>query len=99
MTQTPHAHAVSRGYYRPHDPLVPQNEAHYHWRHAIADQLHGWSQDAYNYQAAGEAFELSSDDYEYALLAAAEYPNTPAHAPAVPNRSTQPSEVTAEGEY
>lgn len=82
--KTPHEHAVSRGYYKGKNPLLPQNEAFYFWKHACADRLHGWANDAHHYST--DPFKLSDDDYELALTAAAEYPNTPAYEPAIPVR-------------
>jgi hypothetical protein len=87
MNRTPHDHAVHRGLYVAADPRTPQNGAFYKRAHAVADALHGWTKDAYHYQAPGDVFTLSDDDYELALLCAAEYPNTPRHEGAVPARS------------
>lgn len=85
MNRTPHEHAVARGLYRAANPLIPQAKAHYKWQHAVADHLHGWTRDAYHYQA--EPFTLSDEDYDAAIEAAKGHPNTPAHEPAIPVRS------------
>jgi len=81
MNRTPHEHAVKRGHYVEQNPLTPQNKAHYKMQHAVADKLHGWTKDAYHYQAPGDAFTLSDEDYEAAVSAA--MTNRPAHPPAV----------------
>lgn len=80
--RTPQDWAKRQGRYREVNKHIAQARSHYDWRHACADRLHGWSKFAYHYQR--ETFELSEDDYNAALKAAEQYPNVPAHAPAIP---------------
>lgn|SRR5690606_17674249 len=69
------------------NPLVPQVPTFADWRHAVADQLHGWSAHAYHHQA--KPFRISREDYEAALKAAAEYPCCPPHHAALPESQRQ----------
>lgn len=85
-TKTPHEWAVTLGKYRAVSKFQPQLRAHYSPDHAAADELHGWTRFAYNYQAAGETFTLSETDYRAALDAALHYPVKPAHAAAIPRK-------------
>jgi hypothetical protein len=47
----------------------PEPQTVFSWQHAAAAQLHGWGLHEHH---AGQAIELSLDDYKAALLAAAE---------------------------
>jgi hypothetical protein len=69
------------GHIQQANPHVPQSITHYDWRHACADVLCGWSRHAYHYQ--NDPLLLTQEDYETALENAAEYPNKPAHEPAM----------------
>lgn len=78
---TPWQWAEKLGHVTKASPFTPQLRTHPSWQHAAADSLHGWSQHAHHYQA--EPLLLAQADYLAALEAAAEYPNKPAHAPAL----------------
>lgn len=80
-TKTPDEWGRAQGRYREVNPLVAQVKSHFDWRHAVADKLHGWSKHAYHY--VDLPLEISEADYNAALEAAANYPNVPAHGPAV----------------
>jgi len=82
--RSPHDWAAAKGLYVKTNPHVPQTVDHYRWRHAIADKLHGWSDHDYHY--ADDPVRLSEQDYDAALKAAANYPNTQPHAPALKGR-------------
>jgi hypothetical protein len=51
------------------------------WRYPAAAQLHGWTHEAFHYQAA--PFQILEKDFDAALEAAAQYPVKPAHEGAV----------------
>lgn len=84
--KSPHDWAVTLGKYRAASPFQPQLRAHYAPDHAAADQLHGWTRFAYDYQGAAEGFVLSESDYRAALDAALHYPVKPAHSAAIPRK-------------
>jgi hypothetical protein len=89
--QTPAAWAVELGIMPARDPArswvepvarstkEAKDGVHYH----AADELHGWSHHAYNFQAPADALLLSKDDFLAALAAGAGYPACGAHMPAV----------------
>lgn len=81
VKKTPEQWARVLGHMKLADPRIPQSTTHADWQHAAADKLHGWGRHAYHYQA--EPMLLTQDDYQAALDAAAEYPNKPAHEPAM----------------
>jgi hypothetical protein len=64
------------------DPLRPWEPPHKKPSYAAADTLHGWTQDAYDYQAEDQLLKLSEADFDAALVAAGKYPAAPAHAAA-----------------
>nr|PZN62467.1 MAG: hypothetical protein DIU58_12345 [Sphaerobacter thermophilus] len=84
---TPAEWAERLGLIRKGNPLVPQVPTHADWRHAVADQLHGWSAHAYHHQS--KPFRISREDYDAALLAAAAYPCCPPHPAALPESQRQ----------
>jgi hypothetical protein len=83
-TATPNEWAAKLGLVKLADPQLPQTVTVYNWKHAAADKLYGWSEHAYHYQGAEHAFRLTEEDYRKALEAAAQYPCTEPHAPALP---------------
>lgn len=87
--RTPEDWAERLGHIKRSNPLIPQSKTHADWQHACADQLHGWSKDAYHF--AADPLLISQVDYEAALAAAAAYPTTPAHEPAM-SRLLKPKE-------
>jgi hypothetical protein len=80
---TPLAWAERKGHVGHQDPTKPWAEPAPDWRFAAADALHGWSAQAYHYQAEAAEFLISEADYDAALEAGAGYPATPPHAPAI----------------
>ena len=78
---TPQQWAEKLGQVKIASPFTPQLRTHMSWQHAAADSLHGWTQHAHHFQ--GEPLLLCQSDYQAALDAAAEYPNKPAHLPAL----------------
>lgn len=79
---TPDQWGRKLGHFRGGDARLPQNVPHFSAEHSAADQLHGWAQHAYHYQAA--PFLVSEADYTEALKAAGKYPCCPPHADALP---------------
>lgn len=80
--RTPADWAEKLGLITKANPHVPQVPTFADWRHAAADKLHGWSDHAYHHQA--KPFEISREDYEKALAAAAQFPCCPPHSAALP---------------
>jgi hypothetical protein len=68
---------------------APQLERTFHWKHAAADRLYGWSEHAYHFQADEDRFLITEEDYRKALDAAADYPCSAPHAPALPESQTE----------
>jgi hypothetical protein len=89
---TPHQWADRKGHGPKQDAFEPVPD----WQFAAADVLHGWSAQAYAYQAEGEEFRITEDDYVAALDAAAQYPAKPAHAPAITPACTHRAQLLTE---
>lgn len=84
-TKTPRDWAVIKGHYFLANPLIPQVQSHARLEYAVADQLHGWTQHEHHF--ADRPFLLSESDYDAAVTAALNHPNTPAHSAALPPKA------------
>lgn len=79
----PHEWAEKKGLITKLDPARPWIHETADPKHAAADQLHGWTHYAYNFQGADNAFLLTEADYDAALKAGMEYPAGDPHEPAI----------------
>jgi len=79
--RTPEDWAERLGHIKKRDKRIPQSETHPDWQHAAADKGHGWSKHAFHYEK--DPLLITQADYEAALEAAASYPTTPLHEPAM----------------
>jgi hypothetical protein len=73
-TKTPAEWAAQLGHTKPRDPRLPQSTDHVDPSYAVAEQLYGWKDHAYNFQAAGEAFLITEQTYRAAIKAAPQHP-------------------------
>lgn len=80
--KTPYEWAVETGDFRARDPRLPQSADIYSTAFRAAEQLHGWRDDAHNYQG-DQAMRLTGLDYRAALEAGLMYPIVPPHIPAL----------------
>jgi hypothetical protein len=81
--KTPEDWGKKHGHWREVNALIPETQAKSHWKaaHATAEYLHGWADHAYHYE--NDPLLITEADYVAALEAAANYPNTPPHGPAL----------------
>jgi len=75
-TKTPAEWAAQLGHTRARDPKFPQSTNHVDPKYAVADQLYGWSERAYHFQAPEDAFRITVNAYLDALRTASQFPAT-----------------------
>lgn len=80
---TPHEWAERKGLITKLDPARPWIQETVDVSHAAADQLHGWTHHAYNYQGEDKRFLITEEDYDAARKAAMEYPAGEPHEKAI----------------
>ncbi|HEV8246076.1 MAG TPA: hypothetical protein VGP93_09925 [Polyangiaceae bacterium] len=79
---TPAGWAERKGLAAKPDPSRPWESPQKSAMYAAAEVLHGWAQDAHDYQGAHQELVISEADFTAALIAAGKYPAAPAHEPA-----------------
>lgn len=79
---TPAEWAARKGLVGAIDPVRSWEPPHKQALYAAAEALHGWLQDAHDYQAEGQELRMSEADFDAAIVAAGKYPAAPAHGPA-----------------
>jgi hypothetical protein len=79
---TPVAWAERKGLIGMLDPVRPWEPPYKKPGYAAAEALHGWLQDAHDFQGEHQELKISEADFEAAIVAGGKYPAMPAHGPA-----------------
>lgn len=73
-TKTPAEWAAQLGHTKKRDRRLPQSLDHVDPAYAVADRLYGWSERAYHFQDAKDAFRITEATYREALKTAPQFP-------------------------
>lgn len=73
-TKTPAEWAAQLGHTKKRDRRLPQSLDHVDPAYAVADRLYGWTERAYHFQDAKDAFRITEATYREALKTAPQFP-------------------------